>query len=69
MTIRFAPAIAAALTCLAAPALAQEAYETGAPQPLPEVATLEPAPLPEPDGAGGWQGEWQGDRSIEDFGH
>jgi len=61
MTIRYVPAIAAALTCLAAPALAQEALEIGPPPPLPEVTTMEPAPLPEPDGAGGWQGEWQGD--------
>jgi len=61
MTIRFTATFAAALACLAAPGQAQDAAGIGPPPPLPEVATIEPAPLPEPDGAGGWEGAWQGD--------
>jgi hypothetical protein len=61
MTTRFTPALYVALTCSAFPALAQDAVGIGPPPPLPEVATIEPAPLPEPDGAVGWEGEWHGD--------
>lgn len=55
MSLRFAPALAAALTCLAAPAVAQDA---DAPPALPQI---DPAPLPEPAAGGGWEGEWNGE--------
>ncbi len=70
MIVRSAPLLAAALGCLAAPALAQD----GPPPlpPLPELETYDvplpaeeaeiaPAYLPEPTAEGGWQVEWQGE--------
>ena len=66
MIVRSAPLLAAALGCLATPALAQD----DGPPPLPELSTSDPAPLPEavtlapsPEALapGGWQGEWQGE--------
>jgi hypothetical protein len=68
MIVRSAPLLAAALGCLAAPALAQD--EPAGPPPLPELVTSDPPPLPEavalapapePQAAEGWDGEWQGE--------
>ena len=59
MIVRSAPLLAA-LTLLAAPALAQENPEIGPPPPLPEE-TFQPAPPPTYGEADGWQGEWQGE--------
>lgn len=70
MIVRAAPLLAAALGCLAVPALAQD--EATSPPPLPalddlaapepaEAMAIVPAPLAEPTPEGGWQGEWQGE--------
>lgn len=67
---RSAPLLAAALGCLATPALAQAEADGPPPlpelvipalPPLPEEPTLVPAPLEVPATDGGWQGEWQGE--------
>ena len=62
MIVRSASLLAAALGCLATPALAQHE-----PPPLPELTSDLPpppevvAPAPQPTAEGGWQGEWQGE--------